>query len=146
MSENFIVFFLSFTFIAYIIICFIRGITGQQEFSPVSDNFKIGYIEREKPVVIEKIVYKDRQVKVRDKKQDSKIKSLERQLEILTKRLESKSNLEDKKEHPLYQDCVDAAVALGCKKKEAAQGVKKFFENNDVDSIEEFIVKYFKRG
>lgn len=149
MSEGFIVFILSFSFLSYVVICFIRGFTGQQDFSPISDNFKIGYIEREKPVIIQKpvVVYKDRQVKVKDKSQENKIKSLERQLEILSKRLESTpKKQEDKKEHPLYRDCVDAAVALGCKKREAEKGVREFFATNNVDSIEEFIVKYFKRG
>jgi hypothetical protein len=149
MSEGFIVFILSFSFLAYVVICFIRGLTGQQDFSPVSDNFKIGYIEREKPVVVEKpvVIYKDRQVKVKDKNQERKIKNLERKVEILTTKLKSNHvATEQQKEHPLYRDCVDAAVALGCKKREAAIGVKEFLKTNNVDSIEEFIVKYFKKG
>jgi hypothetical protein len=152
MSENFIVFILAFGFLAYISICFVHGLTGKKEFMPVSDNFKLGYIERKEPTVIEKpvVIYKEK--KVKDKQQEVKIRNLEKQLEILAKRLKTAESKQEQKQqqqpkvNQLQQDCIDALIALGCKKTEAKNGVELFFKNNNVDSIEEFIVQYFKKG
>ena len=55
------------------------------------------------------------------------------------------SKQEQKKVNPIYNDCIDALVALGYKKNDAKQSVGHFFRSNKIDSVEQFIVDFFKK-
>ena len=155
MSENFIVFILGFGFFAYIVICFINGLFGKAEFTPISDNFRIGYIEKQEPIIIERQVkvpvYKKQKpiVKTVYKEDNKKVRSLEKQIETLSKQIEilrsKDKEPEVKQNNSIYNDCVDALVALGYKKTIAKEEVKEFLSKNDIDSIEQFIVAFFKK-
>lgn len=145
-----------------ILICifyFVYGYLNPSLFKKLSDNINVGYIERSAPVIIERevkspvTVYKKQKpvVKTVYKQDNRKVKSLEKQIETLSKRIEllnkkqQQSKREQKKVNPIYNDCVDALVALGYKKNDAKQSVDQFFKNNKVDSIEQFIVDFFKK-
>lgn len=163
------------SFIVFVTVCFLAGFLGNS-FKPISDKFEIGYIKPiqgqqaesrvntivktvyvEKPIYKDKIVYKDKPVTVHKErvvKDTAEISKLKNEIEILNSKISklkieqisSNKQKQEQKEHPLYRDCVDAAIALGCKKREAEKGVSEFLKNVNVDSIEEFIVKYFKKG
>lgn len=158
----------------YLFCCFFAGLFRIKSFGTISDKFEIGYIEPiqnqqtesrintaietvyvEKPIYKDRVVYKDRPVTVykeRVVKDTAEISKLKNEIAILSSKISKLKSeqivvkTQEQKEHPLYRDCVDAAVALGCKKREAEKGVREFLKNVDVDSIEEFIVKYFKKG
>jgi len=171
--ENFMAIAITAFVAIYLFCCFFAGFFRIKSFSTISDKFEIDYIEPiqnqqiesrnttvetvyiEKPIYKDRIVYKDKPVTVykeRVVKDTTEISKLKNEIAILNSKISKLKSeqivvrTQEQKEHPLYRDCVDAAVALGCKKREAEKGVREFFATNNVDSIEEFIVKYFKRG
>lgn len=149
--------------IACVVFSFISGLTGLIKFKPLTDKVNIGYIERDVQIVEVKqppvVVYKKSPPKIKTvyKEDTRKVKSLEKQVSTLQQRInklqtkpvktpaQPKQQRVETKTHPLFNDCIDALVALGYKRQIAKQDATAFFAVNNIDSIEEFIVSFFKK-
>jgi hypothetical protein len=153
---------ISSVIIAYVVFCFISGLTGFIKFKPLTDKVDVGYIKHDVQVVEVKqppvVIYKKSPPKIKTvyKEDTKKVKLLEKQVSTLRRRInkiESKpvvqppkqERTETKTPHPLFNDFVDALVALGYKKTSAKQEVVNYLSKNSVNSIEEFIVDFFKK-
>lgn len=119
---------ISFVFIFYVLICLIYGYNNPSKCKPLSDNYQIGYISSNQKTNND-ITYLQSEIR----ELNNEIKNLKR------KKKKKKFN------HPMLQDCIDALIALGSNKADAKNQVEQFLKNNNVDSIEEFIVKFFKK-
>ena len=125
--------FISFGIVGWCMYCFFNGATGKVEYPALSDKFNIGYIER------------NENVDLRQLKQEVQLLKLKRELEKLKKDSDNKEK-ENSFDQKLVRECESALVTLGFKKKEAKQEVLNFLNKKKVDSVEEFVVEYFKKG
>jgi len=125
--------FISFGIVGWCMYCFFNGATGRIEYPALSDKFNIGYIERNENVYLKQL------------KEEVQLLKLKKELEKLKKDSDNKekgSSIDPK----LIRECESALVTLGLKKKDAKQEVLNFFNKKKVDSVEEFVVEYFKKG
>lgn len=80
---------------------------------------------------------KQRQVKTNDYK--SPQQKPEPQIQEQPKEQNLTSNI-------IIEECIQALITLGYKNKSAKQEVQKFLTNNKVETAEQFVVDFFKRG
>jgi hypothetical protein len=140
----------------YWIYCFLAGCSGRYKGAMViSDEFDIGYVRSVEPAT---------KVGVSNNHPDSKrIKELERKIELLNNKIKqkpkefkqpkvvttqkpakpAKPQVQVKEESSLQKECTLALVTLGFKEKQAKQSAMNFLNNNDIDSVEEFVLKFF---
>ena len=170
MNENMLVFLICSGIILYFFISMVCGVTGIVKYKPIkiSDDFEIGYI---KPVNTNSVNYsvtfdfdhkpvttktpkKLKHVSKKTKQNDNttlllkQIEDLQKQVDKLSaKQSKPPKSSKQKVEHtPLQQDCVDALVTLGYKPNVAKESAISFLSKNNIDSVEQFIVEYFKKG
>lgn len=126
--------FISFLLVAWCAYCFFNGATGKIEYPALSDKIDIGYIRNSE----------DSDVELKKLKKQVESLRLQRDLEKLQKHFSNKQE-ESSIDPKLVRECESALVTLGFKKKDAKQEVLNFFKKKPVDSVEQFVVEYFRK-
>lgn len=144
--------------------CFIAGSLGKSTNNiTISDNFDIGYIRKSQPVEvclddsrIQELEFKVKQLtnqlkqQVKQKQPVVKQKpTVKQQQPKPSKPVNTVKVKELKKQQPqgspLLDECVAALIALGYKDKTAKEQATSFLNRNTVKSVEEFIIKFFRK-
>lgn len=127
--------FISFGLVGWCAYCFFNGATGKTKYPALSDQIDIGYIRNNTELD---------DIELKNLKRQVQTLKLKKDLEKLNQHF---SNKEETAVNPkLIRECESALVTLGFKKKEAKQEVLDFLKNKKIDSVEEFVVEYFKKG
>lgn len=113
-------------FVVYILACFILGSLGKMRGYRIRDEVDIGYIRPSKPLLGGQHRYPEPKEE-RPKPPPAPPKEEKRPLNSR-----------------LYEDCVNALVALGYKRSTAKAEAKEILAKNDVKRVEDFIPLVFK--
>jgi len=113
---------------------FIHGYSNPSLYFGFDDKFEIGYIEETEETIVYAPKFTPKPIP-----KETKPKPIPTPI-IPPKPPEP---IVDKE---LYNDCVDALVALGVKAGVAKKEVSKFFSKNQADSLEDFITQFYKKG
>lgn len=98
-------------FVAMILFYTVQGYNNPKSQCNITDNFTIGYIY---------------DIPVQEK-------------QIIAPKLKKVKQVQKTPLNPIYNDCIEALVALGMKKTQAKQKAKEVFENNQINDIQHFI-------
>lgn len=148
----------------YWVYCFIAGSLGKSTNSiAISDNFDIGYIRRPQPIEIavdnsrvEELELRVKQLSAQlrqqvRQKQPTKTQSpvVKQQQPKQSKPVNTVKVQELKKQQPQHNpfldECVAALIALGYKDKVAKEQATSFLSKNSIKSVEEFVIKFFRK-
>lgn len=134
----------------YWIHSFFAGYNGSSSYEPITDNFKIGYIEAEP----QKIVIKDHSPELLNRIKDLEclVNNLKKELHKQPQKVQknnpvhtaARQSNKPKASEGLQEECSLALQSLGYKKREADRASKNFLEQNSVKDVQDFIVKFFK--
>lgn len=139
--------------------CFIAGSLGKSTNNiTISDNFDIGYIRKSQPVEVCLDDSRIKELELKVKQLTSQLKQKQptvtqkpvvKQQPKLSKPVNTVKVQELKKQqpqcNPLLNECTAALVALGYKDKAAKEQATSFLGKNNVKSVEEFIIKFFRK-
>lgn len=133
--EDMLAGFISFMLVGWCAYCFFTGATGKVNYPVLSDQIDIGYVRHSEDLG---------DIELKKLKREVQTLKLRKDLEKLQKDFvvkEQESSIDPK----LVRECESALVTLGFKKKEAKQEALNFLKNKPVDSVEQFVVEYFKK-
>ncbi len=119
-------------------ICFVNGLTNKSvKPLKIPERFDLGYIDDppEAPPVVAVELPKVKKKKKKKKKKKGKNASPKAK----------PIPLPERQKHPAYNDCVDALVGLGERRRTAKRTVNKFLtEKPQTKTVEEFVREVFK--
>jgi len=119
------------------------GLFYKDGVKPLSDNFDLGYINEPKLKPIES---PSPTPEVKNTFQHNEVEDLKRKIEILKLKKELEELQKPSFDSALFNDCVDALVALGSPARKAKAEVQNTFEKNpNTQTVQEFITEYGRR-
>ena len=148
-TDSEVAYFIAMFIVFVFAVSFSIGWAKADGVKPISDKFELGYIEEDAPSVMP--------VQTQVVEEYDELKDLKRQVEIakLKQQLHDLNNPKPpikptQKPKPtkpaIFDDCVDALVALGTPARKAKAEVQNIFDRNpNIKTVQDFITEYGKR-
>ena len=148
-TDSEVAYFIAMFIVFVFAVSFSIGWAKADGVKPISDKFELGYIDEDAPSVMP--------VQTQVVEEYDELKDLKRQVEIakLKQQLHDLNNPKPpikptQKPKPtkpaIFDDCVDALVALGTPARKAKAEVQNIFDRNpNIKTVQDFITEYGKR-
>ena len=147
-TDSEVAYFIAMFIVFVFAVSFSIGWANADGTKPFSDKFELGYIEEDVSTPSVQVQVADEYDELKDLKRQVEIAKLKQQLHDLNNpKPPNKPTQKPKPTKPaIFDDCVDALVALGTPARKAKAEVQNIFDRNpNIKTVQDFITEYGKR-